>query len=385
MLAGQLVEHGRFEVVETDAPVLAEGTVPAAGRVLMDTYRTSICGSDLHLVYKPGIYRGEHPAPPGWPGHESVGTVLESQSADFKPGDWVLAAPPPSVSRAFAQQQTVAAGSLVRLPDGSNPDHQVLAQQLGTVVFAMHRFWPLSHNGEAGSVAIFGAGTAGLFFVQLARLAGFEKIIVSDLTESRLALAAQFGATTTVLASAQSLPAAVLDETSGAGADLVIEAVGLDSTRIDCLAAVRDEGRIGYFGFPESHHPEAPWSFSQAWSKRPSIEVSTGAQREPGLPAFHEAVALIASGTVDVVSLAADVYPLTSIQDAFDAARDRQGPKISIQLPSTRLSLPYRAQPPHPPHAGSNSPAHGGRDGSGGLIAGAAGRAASVAEPGGPT
>lgn len=291
MLAGQLVAHGRFEVVEVDAPVLTAGAAPAEGQVLLETYRSSICGSDLHLVFKEGIYRGEHPAPPGWPGHESVGTVLESQSAGFQPGDWVLAAPPPGVSRSFAQRQVVSAASLVRLPDGSDPGYQVLAQQLGTVVFAMRRFWPASRAGvagagEAGSVAIFGAGSAGLFFVQLARLAGFAKIIVSDLTDSRLALAKRFGATTTVLAPGQSLAEAVLDETSGAGADLVIEAVGLDSTRIACLDAVRAEGRVGYFGFPETLNTESTWSFSRAWAKRASIEVTTGAQGEPGLVSF---------------------------------------------------------------------------------------------------
>jgi len=95
VLAGQLVEPGRFEVVEVDPPV------PAEGQVLLDSYRTSICGSDLHLVYK-GMYRGEHPAPPGWPGHEGVGTVLESRADDFKPGDRVLAAPQPRFGRCFA-------------------------------------------------------------------------------------------------------------------------------------------------------------------------------------------------------------------------------------------------------------------------------------------
>jgi threonine dehydrogenase-like Zn-dependent dehydrogenase len=58
----------------------------------------------------------------------------------------------------------------------------------------MRRFWPAVPDREPGSVAIFGTGAAGLLFVQLARLAGFAKIIVSDLTESRLALAARFGA-----------------------------------------------------------------------------------------------------------------------------------------------------------------------------------------------
>jgi threonine dehydrogenase-like Zn-dependent dehydrogenase len=320
------VEPGRFEVVEVDSPA------PAEGQVLLDSYRTSICGSDLHLVYK-GMYRGEHPAPPGWPGHEGVGTVLESRADDFKPGDRVLAAPPPRFGRCFAERQVVPAGSLVLLPDGSDPGLQVLGQQLGTVVFAMRRFWPAGQDREpGGSVAIFGTGAAGLLFVQLARLAGFAKIIVSDLTESRLALATRFGATTTVHAPGQSLAEAVLDETSGAGADLVIEAVGLDSTRIECLDAVRAEGRVGYFGFPETHRTESTWSFSRAWAKRVSIEVVTGAQGEPGLVSFHEAVKLIASGAVDTAPLAADVYPLASLQDAFEAARERQGPKISVEL-----------------------------------------------------
>jgi len=326
VLAGQLVEPGRFEVVEVDPPV------PAEGQVLLDSYRTSICGSDLHLVYK-GMYRGEHPAPPGWPGHEGVGTVLESRVDDFKPGDRVLAAPQPRFGRCFAQRQVVPAGSLVHLPDGSDPGLQVLGQQLGTVVFAMRRFWPAGHDRErGGSVAIFGTGAAGLLFVQLARLAGFAKIIVSDLTESRLALAARFGATTTVHAPGQSLAEAVLDETSGVGADLVIEAVGLDSTRIGCLDAVRAEGRVGYFGFPETLSTESAWSFSRAWAKRVSIEVVTGAQGEPELVSFREAVKLIASGAVDTAPLAADVYPLASLQDAFEAARERRGPKISVEL-----------------------------------------------------
>lgn len=323
MLAGQLVEPGRFEIVEVDAPV------PAEGQVLLESYRSSICGSDLHLVYE-GMYRGEHPAPPGFPGHEGVGRVLESRADEFTPGDWVLIAPPPPSARCFAERQVVPARSLVRLPEGSDPDLQVLGQQLGTVVFAMKRFWPAGLGREAGTVAIFGAGSAGLFFTQLTRLAGFEKIIVSDLTESRLALAAQFGATTTVLAPGQSLVEAVLDETAGAGADLVIEAIGLDRTRIDSLDAVRGQGRVGYFGFPEGNSTESPWSFSRAWGKRVSLEVSTGAQGEPGLASFRTAVELIASGDVDARPLAADVYPLADLQEAFEAARERKGPKISV-------------------------------------------------------
>jgi threonine dehydrogenase-like Zn-dependent dehydrogenase len=324
-----MVEAGRLEVVEVDAPV------PGEGQVLLDSYRTSICGSDLHLVFH-GMYRGEPPAPPGWPGHESVGTVLESRADGFEPGDRVLAAPQPRFGRCFAERQVVAGGSLVHLPDGDDAGLHVLGQQLGTVVFAMRRFWPAfpapGRGREPGTVAIFGAGAAGLLFTQLARLAGFDKILVSDLTRSRLDLASRFGATATVHAPGQSLAEAVLDETSGAGADLVIEAVGLDSTRIASLDAVRPEGRVGYFGYPETLSGESTWSFSRAWAKRISLEVSTGAQSEPGLLSFREAVRLIASGEVDTGPLAADVVPLARIHDGFEMAEERRGPKVSVEL-----------------------------------------------------
>ena len=56
MLAGQLMEPGRFEVVEVDPPV------PAEGQVLLESHRSSICGSDLHLVYK-GHVPGRAPRP----------------------------------------------------------------------------------------------------------------------------------------------------------------------------------------------------------------------------------------------------------------------------------------------------------------------------------
>ena len=88
----------------------------------------------------------------------------------------------------------------MRLPDGSDPGSRCSGSN------SVPSSSPCAASGRPAappawgrrSVAIFGAGTAGLLFVQLARLAGFAKIIVSDLTESRLALAARFGATTTV-------------------------------------------------------------------------------------------------------------------------------------------------------------------------------------------
>jgi len=327
MKAGQLVGAGRMEMVEVPAPRPSEGTV------LVRSHRASICGSDLHIVYD-GYYQGEYPGPPGFPGHEGVGRVEEPSADGFSPGDLVLAVPHPPVARCLAELQVVPSGSLIKLRPGADLDGLLMAQQLGTVVYAFARHWPASLPAEGKTAAICGAGSAGLFFCSLARLAGFETVIVADRSSSRLAAAGEHGADVTVEVPDQSFVETVLEATNGEGADLVIEAVGFDETRIQCLEAVRYQGRVGYFGFPESRAREGSWSFSEAWRKIPTIEVVNGAQGEEGLRSFRKAIDLIESGRVPVASLLKTVYPLDQIQEAFDAARAAAGTKVTVELGS---------------------------------------------------
>jgi L-iditol 2-dehydrogenase len=324
MKAAQLVGPGRIEPVEAPMPV------PKDGEVLVQSHRASICGSDIHIVYD-GFYLGEFPAPPGFPGHEGVGQVVTSLDSSLSEGTWVLAVPSPPVARTYADFHVIVGSSLIALPDSGDPDRLLNAQQLGTVVYAFRRHWPSTMSAEGKTVAICGAGSAGLFFVQLARRAGFEKVIIADRADLRLGIAKEFGADVTVQVPSQPFVEAVLEETNGVGADLVIEAVGLDETRIQCLEAVRYQGRVGYFGFPERPSPDSAWSFRAAWQKTPTIEVVTGTQREPGLLAFHEAIELIHSGAVNVEPFVTPVYPIEQVQDALDAARDQRGGKIAIE------------------------------------------------------
>jgi L-iditol 2-dehydrogenase len=316
-----------------DAPVPS----PGEGEALIRAHRASICGSDIHIVFD-GYYSGEYPAAPGFSGHEGVGVVEESRASGLSEGDWVLAVPNPPVARCFAEHHVVTAGSLIKLPDGGDPNRLLMAQQLGTVVYAFRRHWPASMPAEGLTAAICGAGSAGLFFTQLARRAGFAKVIVADRAQLRLQIAKEFGADVVVEVPGQSFLEAVTDETGGQGADLVIEAVGYDSTRIECLEAVRYQGRVGYFGFPEHPSGLSAWSFNAAWRKTPTIEIVTGTQREEGLRSFHEAVHLIHSGQVNVDPFLSPVYALDQIQDAFDAAREQRGGKITVQVGQTDLT-----------------------------------------------
>jgi S-(hydroxymethyl)glutathione dehydrogenase/alcohol dehydrogenase len=95
---------------------------------------------------------------------------------------------------------------------------------------------------EPGSTCVvFGAGMVGLGAVAGCRLQGAERIIVVDLSEDRLALARQHGATDTWVAGDDTV-AHVLEETDGFGADYTFEATGL----VGVMAQAVEAARVGW-------------------------------------------------------------------------------------------------------------------------------------------
>jgi len=311
--------------------------VPAAredGDVVVRMDYASVCGSDVHSLYD-GFHNEALLGRPGYPGHEGVGTVVESRSPAFPEGARVLTVPVGSAGGCFAAYQLLSDRYLVALPDDGDPARLLMAQQYGTTLYAMRQIWPEpGHTGiETGVAAVIGAGSAGLFFVQQLRRRGFAQIVVSDLDEHRLDVARRLGATTCVTAPADSVVAAVHDLSAGLGADLVIEAAGYDACRADAVAAVRIGGTIGLFGFPEKLGP-VPFPQNDAFRKLARLQWSGGAQAEPGLVAFRDALRDIHTGAVDVDHCLGACYDLEQVPEAMAAARElgRGAIKLTIEI-----------------------------------------------------
>jgi len=321
MRAGRLVARGRIEVGRFPAPA------PEPGDVLVRSRVAAICGSDLHLAF--GTWgSAEWPLPPGVPGHEGVGEVVESRSPLHRPGDLVLTTPVPSQARGFADLMAVPGDQVVPLPGDVDVVTMLMAQQLGTVVFALRRFWP----GPPGETAtVIGAGTAGLHFTQLLKRAGFGRVVVADLFPHRLEAARAAGADVTVLAPAESVVDATLDLTGGRGAELVVEAAGHDATRAQALRAVASRGRVGLFGLPEQQG-DMPFPYAELFRRAPTIEVSVGAQDEPGLASFREAVRAIAAGEVEVSRLVTHRFGIEDLAEAFALAHERADGAIKVAI-----------------------------------------------------
>ena len=265
MRAARLVEPGRM--VCEDAPVLE----PAPGQVVVRTHMAAICGSDLHQVFMRPLGATSPPAEPGWPGHEGVGEVVESNSEGLAAGDLVLTVPGVGFQRCFADYQTLPGAWCLRLPAYDGPVEDLLmAQQFGTTIFALRR--------------------GNLDFVE-----------------------------------------AVMDETGGRGAHIVIEAVGRNETIEQAIDVARPHGNVVYFGLPESVHP-VPFSYATFFVKQLRMYAVVNAQAEEDLVSFRKALDWIARREIDVTRMVSHRLPLKSIGHALLLAHERDEDALKVTL-----------------------------------------------------
>jgi S-(hydroxymethyl)glutathione dehydrogenase/alcohol dehydrogenase len=94
----------------------------------------------------------------------------------------------------------------------------------------------------AGSTCVvFGAGMVGLGAVIGCRLQGADRIICVDLSEDRLTLATQHGATETIVGGPDTVER-ILEETGGFGADYTFEATG----NVGVMRQAVESARMGW-------------------------------------------------------------------------------------------------------------------------------------------
>lgn len=319
MKAARWVGVGRVVCEDARVPSLADG------EILLRTAYASVCGSDLHNVF---LNAPPQPGAPGYPGHESVGQVVESRCPGFEPGDCVLTVPFPDAGRCLAEFQALPGTACIGLPATAPLSHLLMAQQLGTVVYAL-RGHPLDLIGK--DAAVIGQGSAGAFFTFLLRRAGAARVLVSDKSPARLAYSRQLGADVAVDASTVDFRSAVMEATGGRGADVVVEAVGSREAFPLSLELAADGATLVWFGLPEDGD-RYPFSFRDFFRRRLTADARFGAQGEPGLESFRYAVRLIEDGAIDVAPLLSHMLPIEQVGEAFRIAHDRSDNALKVSI-----------------------------------------------------
>lgn len=328
---------GKKDWVEKAKPVVQEPT-----DVIVKITKTTICGSDLHIL------KGDVPtvAEGRTLGHEGVGVVDEIGSAvrNFKKGDPVLIScitscgSCPNCKRQLYSHCDDGGWQLghtidgtqaeyVRIRHGDNSLYPIPAGADEEALVMLSDILPtgLEIGVQAGgvkpgdTVAIVGAGPVGMSALLTAQFYSPGKIVMLDMDPARLALARQFGATDTVQVGAEDAAAKVMAITDGRGVDVAIEAVGVPATFDICQKIVSAGGKIanvGVHGKPVELHIE------DLWIK--NINISMGLVNTNTTPMLMKTVE---AGKFDPSKLITHRFTLDQILQAYDvfgnAAREK--------------------------------------------------------------
>lgn len=327
-----------------DVTRVPDPTCPADG-VVLRVLACGICRSDWHA------WTGADPVPlPHIPGHEYCGVVVEvgPRVTGWRPGDRVIAPfilacgacpdcraghqticatqvlPGFTAPGAFAEYVAVphADANLARLPEGMEP---ALAAALGCrVTTAWHALTDRAALAPGEWLAVQGAGGVGLSALLLGRAIG-ARLVMVDVVPEKLAFATALGADAVVDARAGDA-AAQVREITGGGADVAIEALGIQATTVAALRSLRKRGRMVQIGMPAGDHATMRLPMDAVYSGQLAIYGTRGM---PGWR-YPSLFALIEGGHVDLSPLIARRVRLSEASTELAAFDGPAPPGVAV-------------------------------------------------------
>ncbi|NIM95348.1 MAG: zinc-binding dehydrogenase [Anaerolineales bacterium] len=332
-LAPQKLEFQRLEV-----PMIKEGDI------LVRVGHALTCGTDVKT------YRRGHPKipPPILFGHEFAGEIVSVGSfvENFEPGMRVVAANSAPCNTCYYCKQGQhnlcedlilnfgAFAEYIRVPESivqqntfTVPDHitdeeAAATEPLGCVIHGQD----LLKIQPGESVVIVGAGgPIGLMHLQLALYHGANPVIAADLSDYRLEIAAQLGATCAVNTQREDLQAVVYDLTAGRGADVVIESAGSLNAWQSAFELVRKGGRLQWFGgLPRG----TEINLDTERLHYDELTIIGAFHATPGT--FQRAFQMIKEGLIDIKPLITGRLPLEKLEEALQMMYNGECVKMAI-------------------------------------------------------
>jgi threonine dehydrogenase-like Zn-dependent dehydrogenase len=337
MLAVAVSRPGVLDVVDVPPP---EGTHDA----VVALERMGICGTDLSIL------RGNRPITyPRVLGHELVGCVVRrGERGLVAEGTRVLVNPAIACGRCrdcrngranlctdggligrdldggFTELLAVDEDRLLPVPDDYPLESAVSLQVLGTCVHAQRTV--SAFPGE--TAVVIGLGVSGFLMLQLLRARGLRVVGVTRSAWKRT-LGERFGATAT--AAPDEVAPVVRELTGGAGADIVVEAVGTVATLNHAIALAANGGHIVMFGTIAGGGRQGLDHY-RIYHKELTLHGTRAAlQRD-----YAHGIALAVGGVLDLGTLYTHEFPLNRASDGFAALeRDPTALKVALTPPRT--------------------------------------------------
>ena len=206
----------------------------------------------------------------------------------------------------------------VKIPDHVKFEAAALAEPLAVCLHAVARAGDIAGK----SVLIVGAGPIGLITMLAARRAGAGRIVVSDIAAAPLALARKLGADAAIDVSQGG--DALADEARTHPIDVVYEASGAVPGLTSAIQTVRRGGTVVQIGSLPGGLQPAPVNAIMAKELNVLGSFRFG-------HVYYDAVAMIADGSLDIMSIVTGSRKLSDAPDALRLAFDRsQSMKVVI-------------------------------------------------------
>jgi S-(hydroxymethyl)glutathione dehydrogenase/alcohol dehydrogenase len=172
-------------------------------------------------------------------------------------------------------------------------------------------------NIRAGmTVAVFGAGGVGLNAIQGAKLLNASRIIAVDIHDHKLEFTYKFGATDVINSRAEN-PAKKIMELTGGGVDFAFDTFGGAITTEQMMDSLRKGGTGVLVGLaPEG--TTAGINMIDMVRNQKSLVGSYYGSASPH-ETFGKLVDFYTRGKIDIDSLITRRYPLSEINEAYDA------------------------------------------------------------------
>ncbi|WCJ47608.1 zinc-dependent alcohol dehydrogenase family protein [Levilactobacillus brevis] len=292
--------------------------------VLVNTAYAGICGTDRALYA--GLPGSADAVPPIVLGHENSGIVaaIGRNVTNVKVGDRVTVDPniycgeceycrtdrpelcdnlsAVGVTRdgGLEESFTAPASVVYPIPDSVSLKAAATVEPISCAVHGV-KLLDLTPYQKA---LVIGDGFMGQLFVQLLQAYGVHQVDFAGIVDEKLAFNKEkFGVTNTYNTTRDSIPADY---------DVVIEAVGLPQTQEQAVEATKKGAQVLMFGVGK---PNQTFSMNtyEVYQKQLKIQ---GAFINPY--AFEDAIALLASGQLDVESLISHEVSLEQVEDVLN-------------------------------------------------------------------
>jgi len=345
MLAAVLMGPDQLELREVETPQ------PGPADVLIRVEACALCTSDVSLIRKP--WEGQPPFGEFIPGHEYAGTVvaLGRTVDEFHTGERVSVEAHLGCLRClncrrgdytaclnygnrekghrangftsnggYAQYVVNHINTVYPIPDSATAEEASLVTNVGCVVYGLES---LGSPVVGETVAVIGPGPVGLVTVEVLRALGAGRVILIGTRRERLDLGRQLGADVALLAGEADPVAAVLEETRGRGADVVIECSGSAQAPQEAVEMVKRMGKILLLSIPDSRT-------EIDLGRMAKNNVSIYSVRGEGRANCRRAVSLLETGRLNLKPIVTHTFPLEEIHKAFATFTDRSTRAIKV-------------------------------------------------------